>query len=60
MKASLWGCYKGVSSSSDLSFPWSLNDLLDDKTSLVGFCLVPESYDSSNDVSDEPSEDNED
>ena len=34
--------------------------LLDDVTSLVGFFLVPESEESSNDVSDEPSEDDED
>ena len=35
-------------------------DLLDNDTGLVGFCLVPNSYESSENVSDESSEDNED
>ena len=39
LKASWRGCFKGVSSLSDLLFAWNLDDLLDDNTSLVGFCL---------------------
>ena len=35
-------------------------DLLDDITGLVGFCLVPESYESSENVSNKSSEGNED
>ena len=35
-------------------------DLLDDFTGLVGFCPVPELYESSNNVFDESSEDDED
>ena len=37
-----------------------MDDLLDDDTGLVGFCLVPESYESSDDISYESSEDDED
>ena len=37
-----------------------MDDLLDDVNGLVHFCLVPESYESSDDVSDELSEDDED
>ena len=37
-----------------------MDDLLDDVTGLVGFCLVPESGDSSENVSDNSSEDDED
>ena len=37
-----------------------MDDLLDDVSGLVGFCLVPESDESFDDVSDESSEDNED
>ena len=33
-----------------------MDDLLDDDTGLVGFCLVPESDESSKDVSDASSE----
>ena len=37
-----------------------MDDLLDDDTFLVGFCLVPESYESSKNVSIESSEEEED
>ena len=37
-----------------------MDDLLDEVTGLVGFCHVPKSDESSNDVSDESSEENED
>ena len=60
MEASWWGCFKGVYSLSDLSLDGNVDDLLDDVTGLFGFCLVTESYESSNDVSDELSEDDED
>ena len=57
MEASWWGCFKGVSSLSDLRLAGNVDDLLDDVNGLVGFCLVPESDDSSYDASDESSED---
>ena len=37
-----------------------MDDLLYDVTGLVGFCLVPESDESSEDVSNKSTEDNED
>ena len=37
-----------------------MDGLLDDVTGLVGFCLVPESDDSSDDIYDKLSEDDED
>ena len=37
-----------------------MNDLLYDFTGLVGFCLVPKLEESSDDVSNESSKDNED
>ena len=37
-----------------------MDDLLDDVNSLVGFCLVPESDESSEDVSNEPYKDDKD
>ena len=36
-----------------------MDDLLDDVTGLVGFCLVPESDDSSDNVSNESSKEDE-
>ena len=57
---SWWGCFMCVSSLSDLCLAGNVDDLLDDVTGLVDFCLVTASDDSSNDVSDESSEDNED
>ena len=53
VKASWWGCFKGISSISDLCLDGNLDDLLDDVTSLVGFCFVTESDDSSDNVSNE-------
>ena len=38
----------------------NVDDLLDDVTGLLGFCLVPESYDSSDIFYKESSEENED
>ena len=60
VKASWWGCFKGVSSLSDLCSAGNVDDLLDDVTGLVGFCLVTESDKSSDNVSNESSQDNED
>ena len=37
-----------------------MDDLLDDVTGLAGFCLVPESYESSDDIFNKSSEDDED
>ena len=45
---------------SDLCSAGNLDDLLDDVTGLVGFCLIPESYESSRDVYNESSKDDED
>ena len=59
VKASWWGCFKGVSLLSDLRLAWNVDDLLDEDTGLVGFSLVPESDESSDNVSDESSEDDE-
>ena len=43
----------GVSSLSYLRLAGNVDDLLDDVTGLVGFCLVPELDESSDDISDE-------
>ena len=45
---------------SDLCSAGNLDDLLDDVTGLVGFCLVPESDELSDNDSKESSEDDED
>ena len=58
MEAYWWGCFEGVSSLSDVRLAINVDDLLDDVTGLVDFFLVTESYESSDDVSDESSEDN--
>ena len=55
VKASRWGCFKGVSSLSDLFLAGNVDNLLDDDTVLVGFCLAPESDESSEDVYDKSS-----
>ena len=60
MEASWWGCFKGVSSLSDLCLSKNVDVLLDEVTVLVGFCLLPESDESSDDVSDKSSDDDED
>ena len=60
MKASWWGCFKGVSSLSDLCITENVDDLLYDFTGLIGFCLVPESDGSSDDISNESYEEDED
>ena len=52
--------FEGVSSLSDWHLAGNVDDLLDDVTGLVGFCLVPESDESSDNVSNESSEYNED
>ena len=57
MKASWWGSLKGVSSLSDLRLARNEDYILDNDTGLVGFCLVPESYESSDDAFDESSKD---
>ena len=51
VNVSWWGCFKGVYSLSDLCLAGNVDDLLDDFTNLVGFCLVHESDESSGDVS---------
>ena len=56
IKAFYWGCFKGVSSLSDLCLDVNVDYLLYDITGLVGICLLPESDDSSDDVSNESSE----
>ena len=60
MKVSWWGCFKSVSSLSYLRLAGNVDDLLDVLTGLVGFCLVPESDESSGDVSNDSSKDDED
>ena len=60
VEAYWWVYFKSVSSLSDLHLAKNVDDLLHDITGLVGFCLVLELYESSNNVSDESSEDNED
>ena len=50
VKASWWGCFMGVSSLSDFCLAGNVDNLLDDVTGLVGFWLVPESYESSDDA----------
>ena len=46
VKASWLGCFKGVSSLSDLCLAVNVNDLLDYITGLVGIYLLPGSDDS--------------
>ena len=60
VKASWWICFKDVSLLSDLYLALNVDYLLDYVTGLVGFFLIPESDESSNDVLDESSEDIED
>ena len=60
MKASWWGCFKDVSSLSDLCLAVNVDDLLDGVTGLVGFFLSPESDESSDDIFNKSSEDDED
>ena len=60
VEASLLVYFKGIYSLSDLRLARNVSDLLDDANSLVGFCLVPESDESSDNVSDKSSEDDED
>ena len=55
VKASSWGCFKGVSSLSDLCLAVDVDHLLDDVTGLVGIFLVPESDELSDDVSNKSS-----
>ena len=43
VKASWWGCFKGVSSLSDLCLAGNVDALLDDVTSLGSICLIPDS-----------------
>ena len=43
--------FKGVCSLSEFRLSGNVDDLLDDDTGLVGFCLVPESDESSGDIS---------
>ena len=50
----------GVSSLSVLHFSGNVDDLLDKVNGLVGFFPVPESDESSDDISNESSEENED
>ena len=59
VKTSWWGCFKDVSSLSDLYLAGNVDDLLYYVTGLVGCCLVPESYESPDDVSKNLSEDDE-
>ena len=56
VKVSWWGCFKGVSSLSDLCLAGNVDDLLDDITGLVCIFLLPEPDDSTDDVSNESSE----
>ena len=57
MNASLRGSFKGVSTLSYFCLSRNVDDLLDEVTGLVGLSLLPESDESSNDVSKESSED---
>ena len=50
----------GVISLSDLRLAWNVDDLFDDVTSLLVFCLLPESVETSDDVPNESSGKNED
>ena len=54
---SLLGGFKGVSSVSELCLARNMDGLLDDITSFVGIGLLPEPYDSSYDVYNKSSED---
>ena len=60
VKSPWWVSFKGVSSLSDLCLAGNVDDLLYEVTGLVGFCLVLESDESSDDVSNDSSEENED
>ena len=60
VNASWRGCFKGVFSLLDLCLAGNVDDLLDDFTGLFNICLVPESDESSDGVSNETSEDDED
>ena len=53
-------CFKGVYSLSELCLAGNVYDLLEDVTSLVVFCLVPESDDPSDIISNKWFEENED
>ena len=57
IKASWWGCFKGVSSLSDLCSAKNVDDLLNYITNLVVICLLPKPDDSTDDVTKESSED---
>ena len=57
MKASLCGCFKGVTSLSDLFLAGNVDIILYQITGLVVIFLLLESYKSSDDVSNESSED---
>ena len=57
MKASQWGCSRGVSLSSELCLAENEDDLQDEITILVVIFLLPEPDDSSDDVADKSSED---
>ena len=57
VKDSWWGCFKGVSLLCNLCLAGNVDDLLDKVTGLVGVCLRPESYYSTDDVSSESYED---
>ena len=52
--------FNGVSSLPHFCLDGNVDDLLDDVTGLVGFCLVPESDELSENVSNESFEDDED
>ena len=59
LEVSWWDCFKGVSLLSDLCLARNVDDLLDDVTGLVGFSLVPEWDESSDNVVNESFEDDE-
>ena len=56
VKESWWGFFKGVYSLSDLFLAGNTDYLLNDVTGLVGIWLIPESDESSYDVSNDSSE----
>ena len=60
VEAYWWVYFKSVSSLSDLHLAKNVDDLLHDITGLVGFCLIPESDDLSDDVFDKSYADDED
>ena len=57
LKASWWGCFKGVSLLSDICLAKNVDDILDDINGLVGIFLLPESDESSDDIFNKSSED---